>query len=84
MAPLAGKLTACYRSSLTQNAEATDGSGTLHIETNEDGVVSDARLSARIAPAATQCIVAAVKGRRIANVDTGSASADVPLTFRSR
>jgi len=56
----------------------------LHIETNEDGVINDARLSGRVSPATAQCIVQAVKGRKIGNVDTGSASADVPLAFKSK
>jgi hypothetical protein len=82
MAPLADRMTACYRSALAPNSGTTDSSGTLHIETNEDGVINDARLSARVSPATAQCIVQAVKGRKVANVDTGSASADVPLAFK--
>jgi hypothetical protein len=29
------------------------------------------------------CVAAAVQGHRVANVDTGNASADVPLLFRA-
>jgi hypothetical protein len=56
----------------------------LHVETNEDGVIMDARLDGPLAGSAGRCIVATVRGRRISNVDTGSASADVPLSFKVR
>jgi len=84
IAPLATKLTACYRSALSRQSEAADGAGVLHVETNEDGIIMEARLDGPLAAGAGRCIVAAVRGRRISNVDTGSASADVPLAFKVR
>ncbi|HMI89650.1 MAG TPA: serine/threonine-protein kinase [Polyangiaceae bacterium] len=84
IAPLAQKLTACYRSALSHQSQATDEGGVLHVETNEDGVIMDARLEGSLAAGAGRCIVAAVRGRRISNVDTGSATADVPLSFKIR
>jgi eukaryotic-like serine/threonine-protein kinase len=84
IAPLAPKLTACYRSALSHATHANDEGGVLHLETNEDGTITDARLDGPLAPAAGKCIVAAVRGRRISYVDTGSAAADIPLTFKVR
>jgi serine/threonine-protein kinase len=82
--PLASKLTACYRAVLSQQHQADDEGGVLHLETNEDGVILEARLDGPLAASAGRCIVSAVRGRRISNVDTGNASADVPLSFKVR
>ena len=82
--PLGPRLTACYRSALSQQSQASDEAGVLHIETNEDGIIMEARLDGPLAAGAGRCIVTAVRGRRISNVDTGSASADVPLSFKVR
>jgi len=79
--PLGSKLSACYRAALPQ---PPSGPATLHIETNEDGVITEARLDPRMGAALRSCIVTAVRGRKISNVDTGNASADVPLWFKSR
>jgi eukaryotic-like serine/threonine-protein kinase len=81
--PATSRLVACYRTSLASGV-VSDGPATLHLETNDEGVVTDARLDAHVAPPLAGCITGAVRGRKIANVDTGSASADVPLVFRSR
>jgi serine/threonine-protein kinase len=81
--PATTRLVACYRASLTSGV-VNDGPATLHLETNDEGVVTEARLDARIARPLAGCIAGALRGRKIANVDTGSASADVPLVFRSR
>ena len=84
IAPLAPRITACYRSALSNQTHASDEGGVLHVETNEDGIIMEARLDGPLAAGAGKCIVAAVRGRRISNVDTGSASADVPLAFKVR
>lgn len=84
IAPLAPRFTNCYRSALSHQGQASDEGGMLHVETNEDGVIMDARLDGPLAGSAGRCIVATVRGRRISNVDTGSASADVPLSFKVR
>jgi hypothetical protein len=83
VAPAAARLVACYRASVASGAPV-DGPVTLHVETNEEGVVTEARLGSRVAAPLAGCIAGAVRGRKIANVDTGSASADIPLVFRSR
>jgi serine/threonine-protein kinase len=84
IAPLTPRLTACYRSALSHQTQASDEGGVLHVETNEDGVIMEARLDSPLAAGAGRCIVATVRGRRISNVDTGSASADIPLSFKVR
>jgi hypothetical protein len=84
IAPLAHKLTGCYRSALAQQHQASDETGVLHVETNEEGTIMEARLEGPLAASTGRCIVGTVRGRRISNVDTGSASADVPLSFKVR
>jgi eukaryotic-like serine/threonine-protein kinase len=84
LAPLAQKLTACYRNALLEQTRASDEGGVLHVETNEVGIIMEARLDGPLAASAGRCIVEAVRGRRISNVDTGNASADVPLAFKVR
>jgi len=78
------QMTACYRSALPRLSGALEGSGTLHVETDGEGVIADARWTGPIEGDVGRCIAAAVNGRRVANVDTGSARADVPLTFKAR
>ena len=84
IAPLASKITACYRNALSRVRDAADESSVLHVQTNEDGVITEAHIARPLTIDAAPCIVAAVRGRRISNVDTGSASADVPLAFKVR
>ena len=81
IAPVAGKLNSCYREALTAGTR-NDGPATMHLETNEDGVITDVRLNARVAPSIGSCFAATLRGRKIPNVDTGHASADVPLVFK--
>jgi len=78
------QMTACYRSALPRLSGALEGSGTLHVETDGEGVIADARWTGPIEGDIGRCIASAVNGRRVANVDTGSARADVPLTFKAR
>jgi hypothetical protein len=56
----------------------------LHIETDGTGTITDARFTGPLGQSIQRCATPAVIGRRIANVDTGSASADIPLAFRAR
>jgi hypothetical protein len=81
MAPLAAKLSACHRAAIPQTVEGTIN---LHIETDLDGVITQARLGGALPPSIASCIVNAVHGRKIPNVDTGIATADVPLSFKTR
>jgi serine/threonine-protein kinase len=77
-------LTGCYRQALPRLTGAIDGRGKIHIETDGAGYITDARASGPgDAPMAT-CIASALHGRRVPNVDTGSASADIPVEYRAR
>ncbi len=77
-------LTRCYLDALPSlNAPAAD-SATMHVETDENGVITDARVAGPLAGRLGTCFKSAVLGRRIANVDTGSAGADIPLSYRPR
>jgi hypothetical protein len=82
--PLAPRFTDCYRAALRRNPTSAEGAATLHLETDDDGVIVEARYAGPLAPALAACIAAAVRGRRLPNVDTGSASADIPLTLHLR
>jgi hypothetical protein len=77
-------MNACYKAALPRLSGTLEGAGTLHVETDGEGVITDARWAGPFDGDVGRCIAAAVRGRRVANVDTGSARADVPLTFRAR
>jgi hypothetical protein len=77
------RITTCYKAALPQLGRVFEGAGTLHVDTDGAGVITDARLSGPIRGRMATCVSAAVQGLRVANVDTGSASADVPLSFRA-
>jgi hypothetical protein len=79
----ASSMTGCYRTELPRLAGVVEGTGTLHVETDGEGVITDARWSGPFDGNLGRCLAAAVSGRRVANVDTGSARADVPLTLRA-
>ena len=83
IAPLADRMNACYRAVLPQMKEPLGGTSTLHIETDEDGVITAARVGGGVTAPAS-CIAAAVSGRKLPNVDTGRARADVPLSFKAK
>ncbi|HEY4103490.1 MAG TPA: protein kinase [Polyangiaceae bacterium] len=82
VSPALARITACYKSALPGLGSAFEGTDTLHIETDGAGMITGARLSGPIRGSIAACIAGAVQGRRVANVDTGMASADVPLSFR--
>jgi serine/threonine protein kinase len=77
------RITACYKTALPQLGGAQEGADVLHIDTDGAGVITDARLSGPVRGSVAACVAAAVQGHRVANVDTGNASADVPLSFRA-
>lgn len=83
IAPLADRMNACYRAVLPQMKEPLGGTSMLHIETDEDGVITAARVGGGITAPAS-CIAAAASGRKLPNVDTGRARADVPLSFKAQ
>jgi serine/threonine-protein kinase len=77
------QITNCYRAALPRLGAPVEGAGWLHVETDGEGLVTDARFAGFAEAALGRCIAGAVTGRRIANVDTGSATAEVPLTFKA-
>jgi serine/threonine-protein kinase len=80
--PLLTRFNACYRDALAQgsvNAGAIVAG--LHLESDEAGYVTVARLSGDVPPPAGTCIETASRSVRI-EVDTGTANADVTLTFK--
>jgi hypothetical protein len=78
------QMTACYKTELPRLTGAIDGVGVLHVETDGEGVITDARWTGPFDGDIARCLAAAATGRRVANVDTGSARADVPLAFKAR
>ncbi|HET7544862.1 MAG TPA: protein kinase, partial [Polyangiaceae bacterium] len=77
------RISACYKSALPGLAGAVEGTDLLHVETDGSGIITDARLSGPVRGSAAACVASAVQGHRVANVDTGNASADIPLSFRA-
>jgi hypothetical protein len=75
-------ITACYKTALPQLGATFEGADVLHVDTDGAGVITDAHLNGPVRGSAAACIAGAVRGHRVANVDTGNASADVPLSFR--
>jgi hypothetical protein len=79
----AGGWTQCYRSDLARRNTRIEGSGTLHITTDESGnVVASSVRGFEAMPIVQSCIAGAARVR-IDGVDTGDAWADVQLTFRA-
>jgi hypothetical protein len=74
-------MTACYRADLARASTAESGGGSVHLETDDSGVVNSASARVPFSSAVARCVERAVLGARFAGVDTGSASADVSLTF---
>jgi eukaryotic-like serine/threonine-protein kinase len=84
LAKVAPQMTACYRAALPRMSAPFEGTGTLHLETNEEGVIVGAQFVGPLAAAVGSCIAASARGRLIPSVDTGRARGDVPLVFTPR
>jgi hypothetical protein len=84
MNAVAPKLTACWRSALAKSSLTDDVTGTVHIETDDQGYVTAARVAGPVPVSAARCVEAAIARDVRIDVDTGTASADVPLAFRVR
>ncbi len=72
----------CYRDALRALGRAEGGSGTAHLEIDEDGVVrgAEVRLPAPIGSAAA-CFVSKLRGQRVSIPDTGAATADIAFVL---
>jgi len=84
LAPATTRATACYRDALARLPAPAEGNGMLHVETNDIGVIKQARTTGALSNEVGDCIAKAVIGAKVPNVDTGNASADVPLAYRLR
>ncbi len=73
---------ACYKNSLKALGRAEGGSGSAHLEIDEDGVVQSVRV---VLPgplsAAAPCFAGLLRGQRMAAPDTGGATADLAFTL---
>jgi len=74
----------CYTSALPTLTGTLEGTDTLHIETGDDGTIATATVSGPVGGPVGSCIQRAVRGQRIPDVDTGAASADIPLVLKAR
>jgi hypothetical protein len=80
-----GALVECYRRALPSLSGPVDGTANLHLETDDEGRITGARVTGGpVLGGVASCIEASVRGARIPGVDTGAASADVPLEFVPR
>jgi hypothetical protein len=84
LAKLGSRMTACYREALPRMSAPFDGTASLHVETDEDGVIVGAQMAGPLAAGVGPCITTAARGVTIPSVDTGRAHADVPLVFTAR
>jgi hypothetical protein len=84
MSHVASTINACYQRALPTLAGSIEGTGTLHVDTDDGGIITTATLKGPVRGAVASCIEAAVRGKKIDGVDTGAASADVPLVFKAR
>ena len=82
VAPLAARFTSCYRAALAQATAASELPATLHLESDEQGYVTSARLTGAVPADAARCIEGLVTRDARIEVDTGTANADVSLTFK--
>ena len=82
LAPLTGRFSGCYRTALsedrTSNGEAT---ATLHLESDDEGYVTVARVTGGAPASAARCIEAATRAVHL-DVDTGTANVEIVLTFK--
>ncbi|MGD0525506.1 MAG: protein kinase [Polyangiaceae bacterium] len=80
---VAGAWTQCYRSALGQRSQRIEGSGVLHMATDEAGNVVSAQVRGIDAlPGVKGCIAGSARVR-IDGVDTGDSWADIALSFRA-
>jgi hypothetical protein len=77
----ASRFGACYQDDLRAAGVAERGAGTVHIETDDSGTVTNATVTSPLTPAGARCLQHAVLGLHIANVDTGQAQADIAISF---
>jgi serine/threonine protein kinase len=83
LAPLAARFTACYREALANGGSKTSEaiSATLHLESDDGGYVIVAQLGSPAPPSAARCIEGLSRTVHL-QVDTGTANADVAMTFQ--
>jgi len=79
----ASRINACYKSALPGLNGSLEGTDVLHVDTDGSGIITDARMSGPVRGSVAACVARAVQGHRVANVDTGNASADISLSFRA-
>jgi serine/threonine-protein kinase len=78
----AGSWTQCYRGALVRRSERIEGTGVLHLTTDETGNVVGAQLRGFDAmPGVKSCITGSARVH-IDGVDTGDSWADIQLSFR--
>jgi tRNA A-37 threonylcarbamoyl transferase component Bud32 len=78
-----GGWTQCYRSALARRNERLEGTGVMHLTTDEAGNVVGAQVRGFDAmPGVKSCITSSARVH-IDGVDTGDAWADIQLTFRA-
>jgi serine/threonine-protein kinase len=82
--PATPQLTACYRTALPKMSGTLEGPATLHFETDGSGLITDARVVGPLGKVGGRCMAGVIQGRSISGVDTGTASADIPLVFKAK
>jgi serine/threonine protein kinase len=80
--PFGARFTDCYRAALAQSESASPALATLHLESDDQGYVTTARVAGTVPALAARCIERLMTRSVRIEVDTGTANADVPLTFK--
>ncbi len=79
-----GAWATCYRTALKTRGSSAGGDATLHLGIDDTGRVTASTLNgASFLPGLDACVEASVRNLQIPGVDTGEATADVTLTFKS-
>jgi len=80
--PLVARFTACYRTALAQGSgDGSGAAGVLHLESDDEGYVTVARVAGVSSASAARCIEGISRDARL-QVDTGAANVDVALIFK--
>lgn len=82
LARVSGRWDVCYQNALRMIGQRVDGSGVLHIATDDEGNVIQANVVGFTLSTVGPCIARAASVR-VGGVDTGNAWADVKLAFRA-
>jgi hypothetical protein len=81
---VASRATHCYVSALGAGAPHDALSAVLEFQTDDDGVIVDARIGPSVPPSVAACVTGAVSALKLPGADTGHAAVRIPVEFVPR